>query len=230
MKSSLRAFLFDFDGVIADSEPIHLAMFQKVLTEEGLSLDRETYYEKYLGLDDRSFFEAFYKENGNPLSREKNEDLILRKNQLLLSETRNKSLLLPGVRAFLEQVKGKYYFAIVSGALRNEIEAILNASGLSDHFQVIVGADDVSEGKPHPEGFLQAIRLLNRDFVPASEILLPEECLAIDDSPWGLTAARKAGAKCLAVETSYPKEKLTEADLVISNLLAARLEELEKLF
>jgi beta-phosphoglucomutase-like phosphatase (HAD superfamily) len=97
-------------------------------------------------------------------------------------------------------------------------------------FHLIVAADDVSQGKPDPEGFLTAVRLLNRDHVPPSEILLQEECLAIEDSPWGIEAAHKAGIKCLAVMSSYDRERLQRADRVVPNLRTLKMEEIEDLF
>ena len=228
--SSLRALLFDFDGVLADTEPIHLKMFQEVLKGEGILLTESDYNEKYLGLDDRGCFEQVYKDQDKTLSSEKKVELIHAKNKRMLEFVRGASVLLPGVREFLESVNQKYYLAIVSGALRNDIESILEGAGLRNKFSVLVAAEDVSIGKPNSEGYRMAIRLLNRDFVPASEILLPQECLVIEDSPWGIEAAHGAGAKCLALLTSYPKDRLTDADLIAPNLRALKWGEVIKLF
>jgi len=230
MKTSLRALLLDFDGVLADTEPVHFRMFQQVLREEGVDLSKKDYYEKYLGLDDRSCFETVYKDQGRSLSGNKKSELIRKKNRALLQDVKGHSLFLPGVPEFLEKVSEKYFLAVVSGALKSEIQAILTAGQLLNRFHLIVGADDVSQGKPHPEGFLTAIKLLNRDFVPPSEILLPDECLAIEDSPWGIEAAKSAGTKCLAVLTSYPEERLTKADLIIPNLTQVPWARVEALF
>lgn len=230
MKTSLRAFLLDFDGVLADTEPIHLQMFREVLKGEEITVSEGEYYEKYLGLDDRSFFGKIFQDRGKILSPEKKEALIQEKNKTLLKHVSGRSLLLPGVEEFLAKATQKYYLAIVSGALRNEIQAVLQGAKIEKLFHLIVAADDVSEGKPHPEGFLTAIRLLNRDSVPPSEILLAEECLAVEDSPWGIEAAKKAGVKCLALLTSYPKERLEDADLIVPSLKALKWKEVEALF
>jgi HAD superfamily hydrolase (TIGR01509 family) len=230
MKTSLRALLLDFDGVLADTEPVHLKMFQKILAGEGFSLSEADYYEKYLGLDDRSFFETFFREKGAGLSVEKKEELIRKKNREVLGEVGGKSFLLPGTAEFLRGIYRKYYLAVVSGALRSEIDAVLEGGGIADLFHTVVGAEDVSQGKPHPEGFLTAIRLLNRDHIPPSEILVAPECLAVEDSPWGIEAAKKAGVKCVAVTTSYPKEKLDGADLIAPNLPGLKWKEVEALF
>ena len=226
---SLRAILFDFDGVLADSEPIHLSQFQRVLEEEGILLTKAEYYEKYLGLDDRSFFRAIFKNCGLTITAKKEKDLIHKKNRAILNYISTHQILLPGVRDFLKE-SSSYFRTIVSGALRNEITTILEASGLLKEFHVIVAADDVSQGKPDPEGFLKAVRLLNRDFVLPSEILLSEECLAIEDSPWGIEAAKKSGAKCLAVMTSYPRERVLDADLVVPDLSSVSWKAINNLF
>lgn len=230
MKRKLRAILFDFDGVLADSEPLHLAMFQKILEEEGIPLSRGVYYEKYLGLDDRGVFKAIFKDNGLPLDEKKELDLVRRKNRLVLGETKKGNLLMPGAADFVRQAAQTHFLAVVSGALKSEIQAVLDAAGLRETFQVIVGAEDVSRGKPAPEGFEAAVRLLNRDFVPAAEILLPEECLVIEDSPWGLEAGRAAGMKCAGLLTSYPPERLGEADLIAQDLKSLSLKAVERLF
>ncbi len=226
----LRAILFDFDGVLADSEPIHLAMFQKILSEEGISLSQEDYYEKYLGLDDRGVFEAVFKAQAKALSPQKEGDLIRRKNQALLAFVKGKSLLLPGAAEFVEKAAEKYFLAVVSGALKSEIVAILSAAGLVEKFHVIVAADDVSQGKPSPEGFQKAFGLLNRDFVPESEILLPEECLVIEDSPWGIEAAHAAGMKCVGVLTSYAEGRMGGADLVVRDTKSLSWDSLSRIF
>ncbi len=218
MKTSLRAFLLDFDGVIADSEPLHFSMYQKVLADLGVELLEDDYYQKYLGLDDRGCFQAIFRDRSKPLSDVQLIHLIEKKHQAFLEAIKGRSILLPGAAEFIEKVAPTYYVAIVSGALRSEIVTILSAFHLEGKIQVIIAAEDVIHGKPDSEGFLRAIRLLNKDFVPPSEILIPEECLAIEDSPWGLEAAKKAGVKCVALLTSYSREHLTQADLICPNL------------
>lgn len=229
-KGSLRAILFDFDGVLADSEPLHLEMFQKVLQEEGIPLSREDYYQKYLGLDDRGCFAQIYRDQGRPLDDAKQLDLIRRKNRAFLDHVRGRTFLMPGAAEAVHRMKGRYFLTIVSGALRSEILAILEGAGLERAFHAVIAAEDVAQGKPHPEGFLAAIRLLNRDFVPPAEILLPGECLAVEDSPWGIEAAKAAGVKCLAVATSYDPSRLAGADLVAKDIASILWEKAKALF
>ncbi|MBI2082951.1 MAG: HAD family phosphatase [Deltaproteobacteria bacterium] len=213
-----RALLFDFDGVLADTEPLHFGAFHDLLKEEGILLTKEEYYSEFLGLDDRGCFRAVYQKAGQPLSAPKLKELIQRKNRKILQKIESGSLLLPQVRELLTALGGRYYLAIVSGALRSEIVAILSKEKLGSFFQVIVSAEEVNHGKPDPEGFLTALKLLNRDYIPESEMLLPEECLVIEDSPWGIEAAKKAGMKSVAVTNSYKSEDLKAADWVLASL------------
>lgn len=229
MAHSFRAILLDFDGVIADSEPVHLRLFQKILSEEGMELREEEYYEKYLGLDDRSCFEAVFRDQGKPLIEDQQKELVRRKHQAFEQMSFLASLIYPGVVDFLERASPQHFLAIVSGALRDEVLAILRSGGIHEKFQTIVAAEDVTAGKPAPDGFLEAVRRLNRDAVPSSEYLLPQECLVIEDSPWGIEAARGAGMKCVALMTSYPREKLSKADLIFPSLKSVKWEQIESL-
>lgn len=213
-----RAILFDFDGVLADTESLHFEAYRDLLLQEKISLTKEEYYSEFLGLDDRGCFRAVCEKAGRSLPPQKLKEMVKQKNIRILQLIENSSLLLPHVREVLSSLREPYYLAIVSGALRNEILAILKKEGIDPCFRVIVSADEIRRGKPDPEGFLAALRLLNRDHVPESELLLPEECLVVEDSPWGIEAARRAGMISVAVTNSYKKEDLKVADRVISSL------------
>jgi beta-phosphoglucomutase len=214
----LRAILFDFDGVLTNTEPVHLKAFQKILLKNGIKLSREDYYKEYLGMDDRGCFKKVFEDQGKELSLEQLKNLINQKNEIFMEEIRAGSLFYPGVKDLVSSLQGKYYLGIVSGALGSEIKSLLQTIDLIKPFQVIVAADDVKNGKPDPEGFLLALKLLKRDFVLTSEILLPEECLVIEDSPWGIEGAKVAGMKCVALTTSYPAGSLKKADWILENL------------
>ncbi len=212
---TIRAILFDFDGVIVNSEPIHLEKLQLLLSEEGILLTKEDYYKNYLGYDDRDCLHNVFKDQGKSLSEEKKQSLIHRKEEMVLEAFRRGEILVPGVKEFIEKVSNDYYLAIVSGAVRSEILAILETCKLKPYFRLVVGADDVSHGKPAPEGYQKAIRLLNRDFVPTSEVLLPGECLVIEDSPWGLRAGHETGCVCVGITNTYEADRLEPAHFVV---------------
>jgi beta-phosphoglucomutase len=224
----LKAVIFDCDGVNADSEPIHLALFQRLLKEKGIRLTKEQYLSRYLAMDDRGCFTAIFKDNGRSLPDGELQDLIRRKTALYKEEASRNLVILPGVAEFVMAASQKYPLAVASGALRDEVALMLDTAGLRSHFDVIVAAEDVARGKPAPDAFLKAMAELNKN-APSRDIR-PSECLVIEDSVHGVASAKSAGMKCLAVGTSYAPDALAAADKVAPSLTAVRLVELEDLF
>src|SRR3989442_9315090 len=209
-----RALIFDFDGVIADDEPLHLAAFQEALAAAGIALTRESYYARYLGFDDRDAVVEALREAGRPAPPERVRALMAAKADAFLRLVRAGAPLFPGVPAFVRDAATRVPLAVASGALRQEIELILAQAGLAELFAAIVSAEDVRTGKPSPEGFLRALERL-RARLPD---LAPGACLAIEDSQPGIESARRAGMRCLAVTNSYPAAELRGADLIVGSL------------
>jgi beta-phosphoglucomutase len=224
----LRAIIFDFNGILVDDEPIHFDMFQKVLFEEGLSLTREEYYARYLGMDDRGCFQAAFRDRGRALDEATLAALIQRKAVYYRNEIQQRLTVFPGVKQLIPKLSASYPLAIASGALRSEIEMIMQTIGLIKYFQVIVSTEDITEGKPSPEIFTKALTLFNQHNADAKPIR-PAECLVIEDSKEGILGARRAGMKCLAVTNSHPKTELTEADAVVESLDKVTIPFLQKL-
>ena len=139
----LKAIFFDFDGVLADTEPLHFEMFKQVLKDEGVTLSRHDYYEKYVGLDDRGCFEAVLSEHGRPAAPAVIGRMVERKSSLLLRQLQAARVVYPGIVEFVIAASRSYRLAIVSGALRHEIECILDAAGLRKAFEQITAAQDV---------------------------------------------------------------------------------------
>jgi len=223
----LRAILFDFDGVVADNEPIHLAMFQKVLGEIGVSLTEEDYYAKYLGYDDKGCFAAVVEAHGRPAPKALLDDLVARKARLYLEHIRRHLVIFPGVREFVRDAASRHRLAICSGALRHEIQFILDQAGIRKEFEHITSAEDVSRGKPDPEGYLHALASLNQRAPSGHGGLTAEDCLVVEDSIPGIRAAHAAGMKVLAVANTHTIQDLHEADEVVHSLEEANLSELE---
>ena len=224
--AQLKAILFDCDGVIADTEPLHLAAFKQTLADEGILLTDKQYYEEYLALDDRGCFKKAYSQYTKELSSRKLTELVARKAHYFEPVLEKNLKLFPGVAEFIKIAAESYPLAIASGARQHEIDLILSYGQLKDYFQAIISADDVVNGKPDPESFLRAcesVRGIDDSITPAS-------CLVIEDSFHGIHAARAAGMRCLAVTNSYPKEQLTEADLVVESLAGLSLAQLQILF
>lgn len=206
----LKAILFDFNGVIVNDEPLHLELFRRVLAEEGLTVTDDEYQGKYLGREDRYCFRLALHEAGRTTDADLQvEQLTARKSQYYLAAVQTRDLLFPGVAELVRRLSAAYPLAIFSGALPDEIEAVLARGGIRQCFRVILTAEDVSAGKPDPEGYLAAALALN---VP------PSECLVIEDSVAGVTAAKRAGMHCLAVTSSYPAQALQDADWVVECL------------
>jgi beta-phosphoglucomutase-like phosphatase (HAD superfamily) len=225
----LKAIIFDFDGVIADTEPLHLKAFQLTLRENGIELSDEDYFENYLAYDDKTLFKELLKDRNYEHNEAQISDFMNRKSEHFENVLKGNILVLEGVPEFISEVSGKYPLAIGSGALRSEIIYILESGGLREHFEIIVSADEVINCKPDPEVFIEALRRLN-NLDSVSEKISPQECLVIEDSTSGIKAAHSAGMKCLAITNSYAAEKLSEAELIKQSLKGIYLEEIEDLF
>jgi len=232
MTLPVRAIIFDFDGVIADTEPFHLKAFRKVLADEGITLTEREYYEKYLGVDDLGCFKSVLASYGRRPGPNKIASLMARKSCLFKENILKKLSFVPGVIPFVKRAAKRYPLAIASCALRQEILMILRKAGIDKAFQVIVSAEDISRGKPDPEGFLKALKNLNKTgkILRLGKPIKPQECLVVEDSPFGIEGARRAGMPCLAIATSYTAKDLTEARIVRRNFLGLTPSSLEKLF
>lgn len=215
----LKAIIFDFNGVIVDDEPLHLELFRKVLLEEGIFLTDEDYHEKYLGFDDRGCFTAALCDNARTPDAADDafiHELIERKAEYYRQAIQERMLLFPGIVDLVRRSAEAYPLAIASGALRGEIEFVLERGELRNCFQVIVAAEDVNECKPDPEGYLKALEQLN-DALNAE--IQAHECMVIEDSIAGIEAAKAAGMHCVAVTNSYGAHELIKADTIVTSLV-----------
>lgn len=222
----LRAIIFDFDGVVSDNEPVHLAMFQRLLGEVGIFLSKEEYYSTYLGYDDKGCFAAILAAHGRTVEQPTVADLVARKARAYKDSIRQHLVIFPGVGEFVREAACKYRLAIASGALRHEIEFVLEQAGIRKEFEHITSSEDTQRGKPDPEGFLHALAGLNRLTQPGQSQLRPGECLVIEDSLPGIQAAHAAGMEVLAVANTHAMEDLHEADAVTRSLEDVTLSEL----
>ena len=216
----IQAIVFDFDGVLADSEPLHLQVYQQLLEPEGIHLDHATYCEKYLGFDDVGVFQQIAKDYGLLLGDEEIEILIQEKSRRFEALVSSGNVLYPGADACVRRLAAARPIGIASGALRGEIELMLRGAGLLDRFKFIVASGDTDESKPAPGPYLRAAELHG---VPAAA------CVAIEDSHWGLQSARAAGMRTIAITHTYPRASLTEADAIIDSLDELTIEFLKKL-
>jgi len=237
----LQAIIFDFNGVIVDDEPLHLELICRVLAEEGVVITEEDYHDKYLGFDDRGAFVAALADTGREQLAANTafiNDLIARKAALYLRAIDERCLLFPGAVELVQRLAARFPLAIASGALRHEIELVLARGGIGNYFRAIIAAEDVSECKPHPEGYVKALAALNAHQLQngpngpngQSVLIQPSECLVIEDSIAGIEAARRAGMRCLAVTNSYRADELNGADWIVASLTECNLEQLSAHF
>src|SRR5262245_14738985 len=180
---ALPAIVFDFDGVIANSEPLHLRAFQLALADEGILLTGDEYYTRYLGYDDVGVFEAVARDRAIPMSDRHVTSLVARKGSKLQEMLHEGAVLVPGAASFIRAAAGVVPIAIASGALRHEIEEIIVGAGLAPHFAAIVAAGDTTQSKPSPAPYLLAFQRLQE---ATGRALDPRRCVAIEDSRWGL--------------------------------------------
>jgi beta-phosphoglucomutase len=226
MAGALQAIVFDFDGVIADSEPLHLRAFQQALAADGIELTPQEYYSRYLGFDDVGVFEALARDRGLAVSERQVTALVARKGAHLQQMMQEGSVLFPGAREFIRTAAAAVPIGIASGALRHEIEEIVEAAGVADLFSVIVAAGDTPQSKPSPAPYLLAFEKLRE---AAGNGLEPRRCVAIEDSRWGLESAHGAGLRCVGVTNSYPAHELPGAELIVDGLKELTLPMLDRL-
>ncbi len=213
----LKAVIFDFDGVVADSEPLHYRTFAKIVHRYGIELAKERYYTEYLGYTDIECAQAISTDFGLKLDEAGIDRLIRDKTELFGRLVHSDNTIIDGVGGFVGMLRREgIRLAVCSGAFLDDIDLMLNGSGLADSFEIIVAADHVSKGKPSPEGFLLALHRLN-ETGPGK--ILPGECVVIEDSRWGLEAAAAAGMHTIAVTNTYPANQLKPlAEMVVSRL------------
>jgi beta-phosphoglucomutase len=222
---ALRAAVFDFDGVLVDSEPLHFRSLRDALRPEGVEISEEEYLRVYLAYDDREAIRLaleHHGEDGAPARRERIEarkiDLFAR----MIPEIP----VFDGARDLVRALEQEMPLAIASGARHDEIDAILRGVGLRDAFQAIVGAEDAERTKPDPAPFLEAARRL----AARTTGLAPEECVAFEDSLPGIASALGAGMKVVGVAHSYPAQDIRAAHRVVDSLVGLDAGTLRGLF
>jgi beta-phosphoglucomutase len=225
----LSAVIFDFDGIIVDTEPIHYRAFQEVLAPLRLGYSWQDYLDHYIGFDDRDALRNAFATVGKTLTNGELVRLVEEKGavfQRIISSGAVEPY--PGVVELLRALSGRIPLALCSGALPTDIDPILMRLGINGIFDAIVTAADVQSSKPDPESYELAVARL-KEAHPHRGII-PENCLAIEDTPAGIASAVGAGLKVLAVANSYPEEELSGALLVVGSLEGVNLQSFCTLF
>ena len=223
----LKAVIFDFDGIIVDSEPIHYRAFQKILEPLGAGFSWQEYVERYLGFDDRDAFREAFRASGLLLTDEKLSELIALKASLFHEVASEGVSSYPGVIQLIKSIAGTIPLAICSGALRSDIEPVLQMLSLAEAFDCMVTAEDVPASKPDPASYRLAIEKLQQIF-PRSTITAAE-AVAIEDTPAGISSAKGAGLWVVSVTNSYPAKELHSADMIVASLAVITSDDLRRL-
>lgn len=229
----IKAIVFDFDGVIVDSEPLHYRAFSQVVARIGISFDYSNYLARYAGYDDKDGFRAILTDYATA-SKSKiiNDGLIAqmcREKALAFERFAGEGVdIIPGVLTLIHEAASQIPLAIASGATGQDIHLILGPLGLDDHFNPIVSADDVQCSKPDPQTYGLAVERLSRQW-PDLQIT-PQSCLALEDTPAGIESALGAGLKTLGLATTHPAQELYTAHRVVDSLQGLTLQQLRSWF
>ena len=214
---SLKAVLFDFNGVIINDEAIHRESIEQLLLEQNLQPKAEEYRQDCLGRSDRACLQKLFERRGYLLDSAELNRMLQRKALAYrdrIAQLDRLPIYPDAQQAIFDLRVARLPLAIVSGSTASDIEAVLERANLRQSFQVVVSDERVRAGKPEPEGYLLAAAELGAR---------PEECLAIEDSFAGITAAKRAGIQVVGVAHTYPFHMLQR----LANWTVDRLTDLE---
>jgi HAD superfamily hydrolase (TIGR01509 family) len=222
----LRLVIFDFDGVIADSESGHFETFRQVCCQDGINLTWQQYSQKYLGYTDTECIAAILDDFGCESTPARIDDLLKRKGVLFARYIEQNSIIMPGVKPLLLDLRNHNILcSICSGALDREVKFVLEREELTDYFKVIITAEHVTRGKPDPQGYNLCLSKTN-DLLPDQAPIRTDQSVVIEDSIWGIQAAHAAKMRCLALATTYQPEQLQVADMTAMDLTQINTETL----
>lgn len=229
---SLKAVLFDFNGVIINDEAIHQQLTEEIILEENLRPSADEFREVCLGRSDRACLEEILKRRGRIVTQEYLTKLITSKAEAYQHqlEAMDKLPIYPGLEDLIFKLRvAQLPMGIVSGALRCEIELVINRANLAQHFCVIVAGDDIKVSKPEPDGYLLAVEKINQQYPTLN--LRSNECLVIEDTPAGIEAAKRAGMQVVGVANTYPFHMLQrQANWTVDYLNDLELERVQQVY
>lgn len=224
----LKAVIFDFDGVVVDSELLHYKAMHRALKGRGVDIPKELHWEKYLGYTDYENVRIVNQDYGKGWDERALAAICAEKTAIFDRLVKEETAVIDGVAEFVRRLGGaRIPTAVCSGATRKDISLMLAGTQLADAFGPMVTADDVTRGKPDPEGYLLALARLNDG---ANDAIEAGQCVVVEDSHWGLEAAAAAGMHRVGVTNTYPAAHLRPyAEMVVDRLDAIKIEDLETL-
>lgn len=229
---TLKAILFDFNGVIINDEPLHEKLIEQLLIEENLRLKPGEFQTMCLGRSDRACLSDLLTQRGRLVTEAYLTGLIQRKSRAYQEELEaiENLPIYPGLTDLIFKARSTQLpLGIVSGAVRSEIELVLMRSNLKEHFSVVVAGDDIQTSKPDPTGYLLAVDRLNHQYPHLN--LQPQECLAVEDTFAGIEAAKQAGMQVVGVANTYPFHMLQrQANWTVDYLSDLELDRIQAVF
>lgn len=197
-----RAVVFDFNGTLSHDEPVLYAIYAELFAEHGRPLTEGDYYGALAGNTEEAIIGGWLGVGGDELAalvEERIDRYVRRADGSTIPET---------LREAVRHAAARVPVALVSGAYRREIEPVLERAGLVDAVTAVVAADDVTRGKPDPEGYVRALAALG-------DGLAPGDVVAFEDTEAGIASARSAGLRCVAVRGTLPDERLAAAERIV---------------
>jgi HAD superfamily hydrolase (TIGR01549 family) len=198
-----KAIIFDMDGVIIDSEPLHERAYLDLFAEMGYGENHGVKFDDWIGRTDKALIEDFVARHKPAFTVEHLSD---RKRDRFLEIMRDEQPIFEDLPGLVTRLAARYPLAVASGSLHPVIDAVLALKNLRQHFRVCVSSSDVPHGKPAPDIFLHTAKLLDVE---------PSACCVIEDSTAGVTAARAAGMDVIAITNSLPPAKLSHATRIV---------------
>ena len=229
---TLKAVLFDFNGVIINDELIHEQLIEQILIEENLRPKPGEFRKFCLGRSDRASLTDLLNHRGRVVTEIYLQQLIQRKTKAYQQhlEKLEKLPLYPGLEDFIFKLRSRSLkLAVVSGAIRSEVELVLNRANIAKYFTVIVAGDEITSSKPEPDGYLLAVERLNQQ--DSGLNLQPGECLAIEDTLAGIQAAKRAGIGVVGVANTYPFHMLQrQANWTVDYIYDLEIERVQQVY
>jgi beta-phosphoglucomutase len=219
----IRAIIFDLDGTLTDTEPLHLDAFNSVLRERGMPIRSEEYFARMVGLDDRDCFTMVLREHGQSADAAALAAMIARKTIAYTAMIECRDVVRTGAERFVRVCGERFPLMVATGTLRAEAELILGRAGLRELFLDVLAAEDAEHGKPTPDIFIAALGRLGY-LLRQHDPIKPRQCLVVEDTPAGIAAAHAAGMRVLAIEGTVGADRLAGADFVASGFEAIDLD------
>ena len=213
MPARVRAVLFDFNGTLSDDEPVLCAIYRELFAEHGKPLGNDEYYARLAGLSEETIIGGWLGVEGPDLDL-----LVAERIERYRRAVTDGRTVAASIRDAVRYAAAHVPIGLVSGAFRAEIEPVLEAAGIASHFSVLVTAEDVPDGKPHPGAYLRALELLGGPDA--------RHVVALEDTVAGIAAAKAAGLVVLGVLGTVSPERLAQADALVERIDLGLLQQL----